>query len=284
VIDTLPEALRHAVPARQREFVAGRRCAAAAIARLGMKADAKVGLHGDNQDPVGPNRGSADAVGIGENGAPVWPAGVVGSIAHTDRLVCAAAASTARARGIGIDIEPVISRKRAARVEQRIATRQEITHLMARTGLDRAAALTLAFSAKEAVYKCLYPLVGRVFDYLDARVDDGDALNRDVTVRLITSLSAECPRGTRIRGRFVLEHDLVWTGFVLVVRPERSALSMASRGSVCPERNRGECLGTAPWWAASAERLGSRRFRGATHAPARRARDSRTDHAIRPRH
>jgi enterobactin synthetase component D len=182
------------VPARQREFIAGRQCAAEAIARLGL---------------------SGDALPIGEDGAPVWPPGVVGSIAHTDRIFWAAAARTQNARGVGIDLEPVMSRERAARVERNIVTRAEMADLVARTRFDRATALTLAFSAKEAVYKCLYPLVRRVFDYLDARVEDIDNAAGEISVRLVTTLSAEWTRGTRIHGRFDLDHDLVWTGFVL---------------------------------------------------------------------
>jgi enterobactin synthetase component D len=190
----VPGALRRAVPTRQREFVAGRRCAAAAMARLGQ---------------------TSNGLPIGTNGAPVWPGGVVGSITHTDRIVCAAAALAGDAAGLGIDIEPVLSPDRLAHVERRVATRAEIAGLAAQTRLDRVTVLTLAFSAKEAVYKCLYPQVGRVFDYLDAEVDDVDTAARSMSVRLVTGLSAEWPKGARIRGRFDIDSDLVWTGFVL---------------------------------------------------------------------
>lgn len=40
------------------------------------------------------------------------------------------------------------------------------------TGDDRApATLRLIFSAKEAVYKCLYPICGRFLDFTDVRIE-----------------------------------------------------------------------------------------------------------------
>jgi enterobactin synthetase component D / holo-[acyl-carrier protein] synthase len=190
----LPDPLRRAIPKRQLEFVAGRRCAAAALATLGL---------------------TSHPLPIGRDGAPVWPTGVVGSITHTDGFVCAAAALARDAEGLGIDAEPVLSRHRVSLVEHCIATRAELAAVTALARLDRAAALTLVFSAKEALYKCLYPLVGRVFDYLEADVEDVDAAGH-VTMRVLADLSSEWPAGSRVGGRFEIVTDRVFTAFVLV--------------------------------------------------------------------
>jgi hypothetical protein len=58
-----------AVPRRRAEFAAGRACARAALRRLGI-----------NGWPLL----------VGSKREPLWPAGVVGSITHTDGLVAAA--------------------------------------------------------------------------------------------------------------------------------------------------------------------------------------------------
>jgi enterobactin synthetase component D len=152
---------------------------------------------------------------IGRDGAPVWPTGVVGSITHIDRFVCAAAALARDAEGLGIDVEPVLSRHRMSLVERCIATRAELAAVTAQAHLDRAAALTLVFSAKEALYKCLYPLVGRVFDFLEADVEDVDTAGH-VTMRVLADLSSEWRAGSRVGGRFEIVADRVFTAVVLV--------------------------------------------------------------------
>src|SRR5262249_41046059 len=42
----------------------------------------------------------------GPFGAPIWPAGVVGSLAHDSRVAVAAVGLRGEVRGLGIDIEP----------------------------------------------------------------------------------------------------------------------------------------------------------------------------------
>src|ERR1700716_1803425 len=75
----LPQPLRHAVPNRQREFLAGRLCAAQALRCLGADST-HVGMAGDR--------------------APVWPDGVVGSITHSGGFAAAAVAWAATSPGL----------------------------------------------------------------------------------------------------------------------------------------------------------------------------------------
>ncbi|MGW7821409.1 4'-phosphopantetheinyl transferase family protein [Streptomyces puniciscabiei] len=63
--------LRHALPKRRREFATARVCARRALQALGLP-----------PAPIPP----------GSNGAPQWPAGVVGSITHRRRYCAAAVA------------------------------------------------------------------------------------------------------------------------------------------------------------------------------------------------
>src|SRR5262249_31539986 len=42
----------------------------------------------------------------GSAGAPIWPAGITGSLAHDDRVAVAAIATRGAVAGLGIDVEP----------------------------------------------------------------------------------------------------------------------------------------------------------------------------------
>jgi 4'-phosphopantetheinyl transferase EntD len=114
----------------------------------------------------------------GPSGAPVWPAGVVGSFAHADRVAVAALAKRTAIEALGIDIEP--AGPLPAELLDVVATARERLML----GRD-AAAGRLLFAAKEAVYKAVNPRDGRFLEYHDidvdlaagsARVRNGDTL------------------------------------------------------------------------------------------------------------
>jgi enterobactin synthetase component D len=190
----LPDSLRGAVRKRQIEFLAGRLCAQRAIARL---------------DPSRRNT----LVRTLPCGAPDFPSGLVGSITHSAGFVSAAIARTTAAESIGIDSEVITSVRRAARVMRRIATAQELNAAARQVDLDRALAVTLLFSAKESLFKCLYPRVGRVFDYHDARVEvaaEGASGCFCAVVR--ESLSDGVSRGAVFHGRFEIREGYVHTG------------------------------------------------------------------------
>lgn len=122
--------VRDAVPKRQEEFRRGRACARAALAALG----------GPNEMiPVGPNR------------EPVWPPGYLGSITHCGPVVAAAVARVDALGGIGLDVE------RAEALEPGVARLVMRPAELAVPG-DGPWRGALVFSAKESVYKALFPL------------------------------------------------------------------------------------------------------------------------------
>jgi len=116
---------------------------------------------------------SCPSIGVGPQGEPDWPAGIVGSIAHTADLAIATVAPTATHVGIGVDIE---QQNRA----------EPDTHPLLFTDREREIHrdrdLTLLFSAKEAFYKLYRPLAGRFLDFLDVEIDLVD--DRTGTLRL----------------------------------------------------------------------------------------------------
>ncbi len=131
--------MRTAGPRRRAEFTAGRLCARAALARLGVPAM-----------PILP----------GPAGQPRWPAGLTGSITHcTGYQACAAALATEVA-AIGIDAEPDAALP--AGLIEAVATSPE--HAWVRQQTASAPTVCwdrLLFSAKESVAKLWYPLTGQ---------------------------------------------------------------------------------------------------------------------------
>lgn len=119
-----------AAPKRQRDFALGRFCAHAALVQMGR------------DEPVIP---------VGPGGAPVWPAGIVGSITHTRGYAAALVAPQDRFHAVGIDAERIGGVTEALMPRLFGAAEQE--WLMALDAKKRVVAMTLFFSAKEAFYK-----------------------------------------------------------------------------------------------------------------------------------
>lgn len=127
-------------PERLQEFAHGRACARAALAALGFA---------DTPVPVGAAR------------EPVWPDGIVGSITHCGPHAAAVAAHRRITAGLGIDLEasePLETGQVAliCRPAERDWLRQHA---------DRPELAKLVFSAKESVYKCLWPTVRQFIDF-----------------------------------------------------------------------------------------------------------------------
>lgn len=182
--------------ARRAEFLAGRWCARVAMGRCGPEL-------------------AAAKVPIGRGRAPRWPPGLVGAITHADNLASAAVARVRDARGVGLDVEKRMDAAIAAEVRATIGTEREIA--LARTGLnlDGPSAVTLVFSVKESLFKCLYPIVGRTFDYLDAEVIAVDEGSRRCRARIGVGLGAGIEAGFSLDARFEIDDRFVHTGVFL---------------------------------------------------------------------
>lgn len=163
----MPDKVRGAVAKRQAEFLAGRYCAARALAALAA----------DNTE-----------VGSGDNRAPQWPVGTVGSISHTAGRALAVASFDQHCLGLGIDCETLIRPELAERLYDRIATDAD-SERWRRSEWSKEWFLTLLFAVKESLFKALYPAVGSYFGFDSARLlrlQDGEfsvALTRDLNRR-----------------------------------------------------------------------------------------------------
>jgi 4'-phosphopantetheinyl transferase EntD len=166
----------NAVASRRSEFAAGRALARRALASLGVP---QAELAAD------------------QDGVPVWPRGFTGCITHAaGRVAVAVASSDAVGGGIGIDMEAVARFHRD--LEPLVLSTSEIRlHLAGSTGAERQARTAVLFCAKEAWFKCQFPLTGRRLGFLDTEIDvDWDSGHFFVQPRASVGLEA----GTRGRG------------------------------------------------------------------------------------
>lgn len=131
-----------AVATRRIEFAAGRHCARLAMSQLGRP---------------------ACALPAGQDRAPLWPEGLIGSITHSAGLCAAVVATQARYRAVGIDTEPV----GAVPIDltQAILRPDETADADRSRQSGDADWLTLHFCLKEAAYKAIYPLCRRFMDF-----------------------------------------------------------------------------------------------------------------------
>ena len=171
-------AVARAVPARRREFAAGRAAARAALAQVGV---------------IG------QPIPSGADRAPVWPAGACGCITHTARVCLAAAARLDAVQSIGLDLEEASPLEPS--LLDIVLTPAERDWLAAQPAARRGVLAKVIFSAKECAYKCQYPLTGVVLDFADLTIELDLANKRFHAVRA-NSGSGSDP-AARMTGRFV---------------------------------------------------------------------------------
>jgi 4'-phosphopantetheinyl transferase EntD len=153
----------NATAARIRELKAGRTSARRAIHYLGAE--------------------SAPILAT-THGAPIWPAGLCGSLSHSYRWVAALVARSSHFDSVGIDIYD--SRPLDAAALAGIAHADEL-QVIERAGLisQGITPAGVVFCAKEAIFKCQYPLtLDSSLDFLDVALLPG-AQPRSLEVRAV---------------------------------------------------------------------------------------------------
>jgi 4'-phosphopantetheinyl transferase EntD len=140
--------LGRAVPKRVQEFTAGRLCARRALAEFGII-----------EFPLR----------VAEDRQAVWPRSMVGSITHTAGFCAAVVAERVCASALGIDTEVV--GHVTAEIWPRICAPGEMAWIESMPAASRAAAVTLIFSAKEAFYKCQFPLTREPLNFHDVGIE-----------------------------------------------------------------------------------------------------------------
>jgi 4'-phosphopantetheinyl transferase EntD len=188
------ESLGGSVPKRVGEFAAGRLCAGRALAEFGI---------------------GNFALRVGDSRQPVWPEYMIGSITHTAGLCAAVVAEKGHLAAVGLDSEVV--GQVPVEIWSAVCVPEEMAWLASLPDSARAAGVTLIFSAKEAFYKCQYPLVREWLDFHDVKVELlgwGTAKGEfrvDATRRIALEDRAVLP----LVGRYVFHEEFVSVGIAL---------------------------------------------------------------------
>jgi 4'-phosphopantetheinyl transferase EntD len=134
-----------AVASRRVLFALGRAAARDALRELGL-------------EPVG--------IGRGGGGEPLWPDAVVGAISHSPEVAVAVVGRRTDYAGLGVDVEES-ARGPIARAARLVCRPNEMVWADPESDTQR---LTMLFSAKEAVFKALYPIERVWFGFADAEL------------------------------------------------------------------------------------------------------------------
>lgn len=114
--------------------------------------------------------GFADfSVLAGPRREPLWPPSIVGSITHTYGYAAAVVANQRDLAGIGIDCEVISSVDED--LWSRICTPSELERLAVLPADERNRQAALVFAAKEAFYKCQFPLTREWVGFEDVLIE-----------------------------------------------------------------------------------------------------------------
>lgn len=183
--------VEHASLKRRAEFNCGRLYAHRAIQKLGL-----------DDCPVL----------AGEDRVPVWPSGLVGSISHSPGHCAAAVARASRICGIGIDVEQV-DRFRSDHARQLMSFREIDANLRGLSHQRQLARTAVIFSAKESLYKCLYPLTQAPLEFHDVEVVlQGNSSIFEVALQIP---AGRFEAGCRLVGRYGIKAGHVATAVII---------------------------------------------------------------------
>lgn len=189
-------------PKRRAEFLSGRACARRALAALGI-----------HDFPLLRD----------EHRAPIWPAGITGSITHTSNYTGVAVARRGDVLSLGVDVE------RVGRLSEDrwpfVFTPAELAELSGTAREARAGVAAALFSAKEAYYKCCYQVARDPLGFHDVEIRlSGGAFE-------VRPGEASIERRAHVpaRGRFELQGGWVFAGAIATPRVDPEAGSGALR-------------------------------------------------------
>jgi 4'-phosphopantetheinyl transferase EntD len=169
------EAVVGVAPRRRTQFIAGRTSARWALHRLGQP---------------------TTMIPRTESGAPQWPPGIVGSIAHCDGCAVAVAAPASQWLGFGIDVEPAAPLPEDAAA---IALTRAERHALEQLPGGYARWSRALFCAKECVHKLLNPLTGAWLEF-DDMVITLDPQRSTFDPQPLTGPAQQACKGLRLQG------------------------------------------------------------------------------------
>lgn len=178
--------IRHCAERRILDFCFGRACARRALAEYGV---------------TGFDLLSA------EDRQPLWPTGLVGSITHTEGFAVAVVAEQRFVAGIGIDVERIGAVH--SELWPPICTPVELERLRSLSMEQQSLAGALTFVAKEAFFKCQYPLAAERFGFDEVELEQATWSQADGEFYLQVGRSSRLDRflpgqaRRRVSGRYM---------------------------------------------------------------------------------
>jgi 4'-phosphopantetheinyl transferase EntD len=186
--------ISHCSDIRINDFSAGRVCARRALKELGIEGFSLLSAR-DRQ--------------------PVWPAGITGSITHTEGYSAAVVIRQGRVRSIGVDAEAVGAVHEG--LWPRICTAAELESLRSFARPERDVRAALIFTAKEAFYKSQFPLAAEWIGFGDVAIELEQDTGGDGVFVVAPQRALRLPHqaAQRLSGRFRRHGEFVTAGIAL---------------------------------------------------------------------
>lgn len=185
---TPPQELFRYCPKRRAEFIAGRGLVILAQSQLNL--------------PLVP-------VPIGIDRAPTWPLGQSGSISHKDGIVACILTRKDR-QLLGIDVENILDKRALQSVVEETLAPMEQKILAGSNVHPFTTSATIVFSAKETLFKALYPYVKRYFGFESAALTSQPTKN-SIKLRLAENLNDHLRAGAEFCIEFEIHTNRVLT-------------------------------------------------------------------------
>ncbi len=181
---------------RLADFAAGRLCARRALQEAGIMGFSLL---------------------AGQDRQPQWPISIVGSVTHTEGFCAAVIAPKRDFGGLGVDCEVIDAV--TEEVWRSICAPPELARLLRLSPIARRSHAALIFAAKEAFYKCQFPLTNEWIDFEDVTIEsDWPALGGTFHVIPCRPVALDRKLAARFVGRFRFHEHWVMTG--VMVPPE----------------------------------------------------------------
>ena len=174
---------------RKTEFTLGRSCAHQALSKFKLESE-----------PI---------LRITETREPSWPKDVRGSITHSGKFAAAAVGLVDDVSGIGIDLE-CLSRVVDFNISRHVCVEKELEWLKSLAPDQAKLGLRIIFSAKESIFKCLFPISKTYLYFKDATVTVDEA-NTEFTFTLSRECSGITEAGFQNSGKFSIIDEMLLT-------------------------------------------------------------------------
>jgi enterobactin synthetase component D len=187
-----PLMIARSSPRRQAEFFFGRLAARIALSRCGV---------------------TGVDVWAGASREPVWPEQVAGSLTHCRGYAAAAVSRCSKRSAIGIDLEHLATGE-ALEALRAVVLDEEERRWIETFGASIGAPwlVTLAFSAKESLYKAAFPTVGRFFGFESAKLAEWRPRENLLTLRVTENLAPKLPLGRIVEVSYdMVSPDVLFT-------------------------------------------------------------------------